>query len=193
MPDAPDFAPKDKKPSVFSRMSESTKRLVILAWVIAIVLIPVFYFTISGKATVVSSVEDLQQQLAATEDERDRCYRNLAGCEVDVTSYQTDIGNLRIELDQAKSKLAETQSLLSVTQNRLSTVEQELSQIQFNISFYEAQVTEANQKFRLVVVNSARQVCCTPGTEIAGFSVVDNKIICRGDYNVNCATGESNF
>ncbi len=66
MPDAPDFTPKDKKPSVFSRMSESTKRLVILAWIIAIVLIPVFYFTISGKATVVSNVEDLQQQLAAT-------------------------------------------------------------------------------------------------------------------------------
>jgi len=170
--------------------SAGNKKLLMVAWVIALVLIPIFYLTVTGRVAVDEKNLELDQKLSNAAVQNAACSSDLKAC-------GDNLEKCNSELTATKNSL---NAKLSSKEVELAAVKTELSQISFNISYYETMLSQANSSVqqcqfaaKAVVVSYAKDVCCRPGLDAAKFGIVNNRITCSGNYNINCTSGQSDY
>jgi hypothetical protein len=171
----------DYKPLKVS-FSASVKKLLIIAWVCALLLLPLLYFTATGKVTVDDEKMGLQEKISLLERSRSACDESL--------QKKTDLmSNCLLDVQSCNS-------LLTAKSNQLIESQPNPSQND-SVSYYKNLLTEANRTisqceytFEMVVMNSARQICCIPGADTASFTVENYRIKCSGSYVIDCTTGK---
>jgi len=156
----------------------SVKKFLIIAWICALLLIPLTYFTMTGKVAGDQEKTKVEQRVNLLEQSRTACVESLQKKSDNLTEC---IFNL-----QSCSSLLESKTLVLNNQTMPA-----------NASYYQNLLVEANRTisecqytFEMLVINSAKDICCTAGIDAASFTVENYKIKCAGSYMINCTTGK---
>lgn len=172
----------------------NTKPLIIIA--VSAVLIAAFYFITSNTAYV-SYTENLEAELnktrvslETTENEKSQCLKDLFEkismsdkCNSDLIEKTSDFTNCDVERSGMMSYINTVNSSLSSCMNE----RQNLQGLYLNES----------ENFRALVRNSAASICCSfrdvQNGAVIRWDIINNSIVCNGNYTINCSTGMTSY
>lgn len=167
-----------------------SKRLVTIAWICALLLIPLLYFTISGKATIDEKQLAFDSEIAALTQDKNACIENAQSLAGDLSSCNNDLSKSEYSLSTAQNDIsmlqAEQSKMQSDFQAKLSAANDNLTQCQSQLSQLSSSAENYDKNLQIFAANAAKEICCRPGISSAEYRVESFNIICAGNTSVVC-------
>lgn len=131
--------------------------------------------------------------------------------EADLNSTREDLRVISAAREDCAAELGEKTALSSECSGKLSTASADLDKCKADLSGRESSLNECRNEisdlkasqssmstgYKNLVKNSVKAICCTisdvDSGSIRNWRIENDKIICGGNFTVNCATGETNY
>jgi peptidoglycan hydrolase CwlO-like protein len=168
------------------KTTDHKKNLILIAWIVALILIPVFYLAVTGKATVDENNAELRSRLDVALNQNELYLNDLKQC-TDSMNQCSD------QISSAQNALAGRDSQLAELRGQVSDINESLSSCQSEIAASNRTIQLLRNDLQSVVVNAARDVCCRPGINATSFGLSSGRIVCSGNYTIDCVTGQSDY
>jgi len=164
---------------------------------ILIILTFSFYLITSGVTAYITYTENLETDLNETQKELDITKASMEECSKNLADTRDDLNSCNSNLDQSRSQLSACENERSELRTRNSELDSQLSTCNAEREDFKARYENRLEAFNTLVRNSVKAACCSFDDVSSGatknWGIVDNKIVCTGDYHVNCSTGETDF
>ncbi len=159
------------------------KRLVTIAWVCALLLIPLLYFTVTGKVASEEQQQTLksnfQDDIAAISLEKEACASALQESKASAESCSKKLG-------VCDNDLSNNIALLKSAQNDLSVMKGTLSECEARRTAAERVSADYENRMKTIAENAAKEICCRPGIGSINYMLENYNIICAGNNTVVC-------
>lgn len=182
------FSPKTTDEKARSFLKGRGKQIVIA--VVVLFLIGVFYFTGTTINTYATYNKNLEQDLQSAKDD-------LASAQVEIQTYKSSLETSNNQLQTCNTNLELSKTSLSSYIKEKSNLTDEVQVYRSAVETCESRIASSGDTFKQLTRNSVRPICCSYGDIQNGgtrnWDVVNNSIICSGNYTVNCTSGETNY
>ena len=164
-----------KLPPIF--FTAARKKIMVIASLCALLSI-LFFFTATGNIAVTEEKQTMKERISFLEEARLSCIEILQKKAASLDACSTDLQNCNSLLATASLSFPFRQniSVLNSCNDMMISANQTISQCEY--------------AFEMLVINSAREICCKSGIETTDFTVENYKIKCSGNYKLNCITGK---
>jgi len=180
----------------FMELIKSNRKPITIASFL-IILTFSFYLITSGVTAYITYTEALETELNETKKELDITKASMEECSKSLASTRNDLNSCNSNLDQSMSQLSTCENERNELSTRKSELESELSTCNAEREDFKTRYENRLTAFNTLVRNSVKAICCSFDDVSSGatktWGIVDDKIVCTGDYNVNCATGETEY
>ncbi|MFA4819986.1 MAG: hypothetical protein WC613_03440 [Candidatus Aenigmatarchaeota archaeon] len=182
------YSPQSTDERARQFFSKRGKHLAIV--IVVAFLFVVFYTTGIAMTTYATYSRTVEQQLNETrvnlanvQTEKNLCQASLENTSNDLKLCQTNVNSITALLDSCDKE----KTLLYTNVNSLNS----------SLNNCKTEKAAAAQSFKQFIKNSVKAICCSYGDVQSGaarkWSMVNDSIICTGEYTVDCATGETNY
>lgn len=182
---------------------ELTRSKKIIIIIISVILLLAFYAlrdSFSGFATYTRSADDKYlnqsvEKMSLLPGEKEECESKLQTTEIRLGECNTNLTNLTqiVSLCQsAQASYRSAESRATQSENYASQIGTSLVNCEEDQNNLSDQILRLEENIHKIAINGVKFICCTPGIDVAQWDLINNTIICRGNYTINC-TGIYNF
>jgi len=190
------YKPGNKSLSQVISFFANNKRNISLL-LLSVVLIISFSFLSDRITGYVTYTSDLESVLNETIQQLNFESRAMAECDSNLDSTKTGLNICNDKLGSSQSYLTtcekERGDLKSYSDN-LNSVYAKCDSERTDLQSKYANSTES---YKSVIRNSVRAICCSFGDTQSGairsWEILNNQIVCNGNYSVNCTSGATNY
>jgi hypothetical protein len=173
------YEPEGKKTEKLKSLWPENERLGIAAVIIIAVILVVSIggYYVTGYVTY---TDNLKNEKKVCDDNLLACGNNLNSCSVAITDLQTQLSSCQ---ENANQKTTELQALLNNCTDEKGTLA--------------AQAAAAIAGYKDLAKSSVKPICCSYSDMQTGavhnWDILNNVVVCTGNYTINCTTGETNY
>lgn len=182
------FSPTTKDEAARSFINKRGKQMVIA--VAVVFLVGIFYFTGTTLTTYATYNKNLEQELTDTKGD-------LATSQSEADACQQSLETSNNQLQTCNSDLSTSKSSLKSCTKETSDLKDEVYAFKSAVEKCEGKMTSSSDSFMQLARNTVKGMCCSFGDmqngAVRDWNVVNNSIICSGNYTINCATGGTNY
>lgn len=185
----------DIRTRLMGNLRKNGKSITIVS--ILIVLTLSFYLITSSVTAYITYTENIEKVLNETKKELDVTKASMEECSKNLASTRDDLNSCNSNLDQSRSQLSTCENERNELRTRNSELESQLSACNTEKEDFKARYENRLSAFNNLVRSSVRALCCSFGDIVSeatkNWGIVDDKIVCTGNYHVNCSTGETDY
>ena len=183
-----DFRPNGRLSDGIKKLLSSRSKIIITAVIAVIFIFTVFFAASSLTAFVANTngislrMDEMENELNASIAARDICMANLGYKAQRLESCSNKYMATKSDFDSCKANEDALVKQNSKIQSELSGCNSELAKNEVVVN-----------SFKNIVRDSVKLICCVPGIKTSSWSVDMDKIICTGNYTINCDSGETSY
>ncbi len=164
---------------------KNSKKISLFILFVAVVF---FAFTVSREITglttnvekIHENLEDAQNSVNFIMQERETCYSDLNYAQNSFNNCMNDLGSTESKLSLCTGEKADLQKAYDACQEQKKTAESLLE--------------EKTSSYDELAKNSVTAICCSFSDSRSGvvknWNIVNNNVVCSGNFTVNCTSGE---
>lgn len=189
----------------FSLRGRATKFISSNSKQLFIALVVVFFLSFSYLMTnaltgYITYQESLEDELNKTKNILAEKENQLSSVTSANDACKTELQTKLSELGACNSKLSESESYLvscETERDDLKEYSKEINSLLVTCeqerSDFSTKYNEISAEYSSLVKNTAADVCCRPGIENSNWGIVYSRVVCYGDFTVDCTSGETNY
>lgn len=182
------YSPQSKDERARTFFAKRGKHIAIAA--VIVFLIGAFYATGNLITTYATYNKNLQEQLNSTQIALETEQQQKEVCEASLENTKSNLNTCSSDLASTKGSLAscgsDKEKLAGDTRSLTSSLNTCISEKE-----------SINQSYKHLARNSVKAICCSFGdvqsAATRNWNIINDSIVCSGNYTVNCTSGETNY
>lgn len=188
------YTPYTKDERARSFFGKRGKNLAIVA--VVVVLISVFYVTGNTLTGYATYSKNLERQLNNTKNALLISQEQKEVCKDLLESTSSELNSCKNDLTSAKDSLANCSNTTLQLSNTIQNLSSKINNLTQSLENCKKDNESVSEQYEQLAKNSAKPICCSFGDiqsgAIRNWNIMNNAIICSGNYTVNCTSGETN-
>ena len=189
------YSPSSKDEQARSFLNKRGRQLAVSA--VIIFLLTMFYFTGNALTGYITYSSDLESQLnnaknalVVSEGQKDSCQTSLGNTKAELNACNNNIVSAKTDLEKCSTESSQFNKQVEILNGKLKDVSSSLDECK-------SQQASLYGFYDQLARSSIKPICCSFGDEqlaaLRNWNIINNSIVCNGNYTVNCSSGESNY
>lgn len=174
---------------------KNSKNLSIIILVIVLMIVSYSINSVITGYTVYS--EELEKEVENYKEQYETANQNYEDCKNTVDEYKSEAEQCRDDIKTHEASLQECEKEKEIQAKYSTALQDIVNECESEKSSMQEDYDRLLENYKDVIRDSVTSRCCSysdiRNDVTKNWDIIDNEIICSGNYTVNCGTGETNY